>query len=88
MGDVENYQCNIVCSPYRLLVAYVAKRLLALADHVWLLSTLEASGRKHHINENCSRVRKDQSPENLTVLRHIALNLPKATSVPNCSRLH
>ncbi len=29
------------------------------------------------INEDCSRVRKDQSPENLAVLRHIALNLLK-----------
>ncbi len=29
------------------------------------------------MNEDRSRVRKDQSPENLAVLRHIALNLLK-----------
>jgi predicted transposase YbfD/YdcC len=29
------------------------------------------------LNEDRSRVRKDQAPENLTVLRHIALNLLK-----------
>ena len=29
------------------------------------------------LNEDHSRVRKDQAPENLAVLRHIALNLLK-----------
>lgn len=29
------------------------------------------------LNEDCSRVRKDQAPENFAVLRHIALNLLK-----------
>src|SRR3989304_10191372 len=41
VGNVADPQCHPVCSAHRLSVANDAQRPAAVADRVWLLSTME-----------------------------------------------
>ena len=62
------YISSLPSDPERLL--YVVRRHWAIENELhWVLDVA--------MNEDHSRVRKDQAPENLAVLRHIALNLLK-----------
>lgn len=62
------YISSLPSDPERLL--HVVRRHWAIENELhWVLDVA--------MNEDHSRVRKDQAPENLAVLRHIALNLLK-----------
>jgi predicted transposase YbfD/YdcC len=62
------YISSLPSNPKRLL--YIARRHWAIENELhWVLDVA--------LREDHSRVRKDQAPENLAVLRHIALNLLK-----------
>ena len=73
MGDKQTkktryYISSLPSDPERLL--HVVRRHWAIENELhWVLDVA--------MNEDHSRVRKDQAPENLAVLRHIALNLLK-----------
>jgi predicted transposase YbfD/YdcC len=54
-----------------------AKRLLHIVRRHWAIENELHWVLDVALNEDHSRVRKDQAPENLAVLRHIALNLLK-----------
>jgi predicted transposase YbfD/YdcC len=54
-----------------------AKRILQIVRKHWAIENELHWVLDVALNEDRSRVRKDQSPENLAVLRHIALNLLK-----------
>ena len=54
-----------------------AKRILETVRKHWSIENNLHWVLGVALNEDCSRVRKDQAPENLAVLRHIALNLLK-----------
>lgn len=62
------YISSLPSDPKRLL--HIVRRHWAIENELhWVLDVA--------LNEDHSRVRKDQAPENLAVLRHIALNLLK-----------
>ena len=62
------YISSLPCDPERLL--RIVRRHWAIENELhWVLDVA--------LNEDHSRVRKDQAPENFAVLRHIALNLLK-----------
>lgn len=62
------YISSLSSDPQRLL--HIVRRHWAIENELhWVLDVA--------LNEDHSRVRKDQAPENLAVLRHIALNLLK-----------
>jgi predicted transposase YbfD/YdcC len=54
-----------------------AERILQIVRKHWTIENELHWVLDVAMNEDRSRVRKDQSPENLAVLRHIALNLLK-----------
>ena len=54
-----------------------AKRILQIVRKHWAIENELHWVLDVALNEDHSRVRKDQAPENLAVLRHIALNLLK-----------
>jgi len=54
-----------------------AERILQIVRKHWAIENELHWVLDVAMNEDHSRVRKDQSPENLAVLRHIALNLLK-----------
>ena len=54
-----------------------AKRILHIVRKHWSIENELHWVLDVALNEDHSRVRKDQAPENLAVLRHIALNLLK-----------
>jgi predicted transposase YbfD/YdcC len=54
-----------------------AERILQIVRKHWAIENELNWVLDVALNEDHSRVRKDQSPENLAVLRHIALNLLK-----------
>jgi predicted transposase YbfD/YdcC len=54
-----------------------AKRILQIVRKHWAIENELHWVLDVALNEDRSRARKDQSPENLAVLRHIALNLLK-----------
>lgn len=65
---VRYYISSLPSDPKRLL--HIVRRHWAIENELhWVLDVA--------LNEDHSRVRKDQAPENLAVLRHIALNLLK-----------
>ena len=65
---VRYYISSLPSDPERLL--HIARRHWAIENELhWVLDVA--------LNEDHSRVRKDQAPENFAVLRHIALNLLK-----------
>ena len=65
---IRYYISSLPSDPERLL--HVVRRHWAIENELhWILDVA--------LNEDHSRVRKDQAPENLAVLRHIALNLLK-----------
>ena len=65
---IRYYISSLPSDPERLL--HVVRRHWAIENELhWVLDVA--------MNEDHSRVRKDQAPENLAVLRHIALNLLK-----------
>lgn len=65
---VRYYISSLANDPKRLL--HIVRRHWAIENELhWVLDVA--------LNEDHSRVRKDQAPENLAVLRHIALNLLK-----------
>jgi predicted transposase YbfD/YdcC len=65
---VRYYISSLPSDPERLL--HIVRRHWAIENELhWVLDVA--------LNEDHSRVRKDQAPENLAVLRHIALNLLK-----------
>ena len=65
---VRYYISSLPSDPKRLL--HIVRRHWAIENELhWVLDVA--------MNEDHSRVRKDQAPENLAVLRHIALNLLK-----------
>jgi len=65
---VRYYISSLICDAERIL--QVVRKHWAIENELhWVLDVA--------LNEDRSRVRKDQSPENLAVLRHIALNLLK-----------
>jgi len=65
---IRYYISSLPSDPKRLL--HIVRRHWAIENELhWVLDVA--------MNEDHSRVRKDQAPENLAVLRHIALNLLK-----------
>ncbi|HEY5728875.1 MAG TPA: ISAs1 family transposase, partial [Anaerolineales bacterium] len=73
MGDTQTkktryYISSLPSEPEKLL--HIVRRHWAIENELhWVLDVA--------LKEDLSRVRKDQAPENLAVLRHIALNLLK-----------
>ncbi len=66
--DTRYYISSLVSNAERIL--QIVRKHWAIENELhWVLDVA--------LNEDRSRVRKDQSPENLAVLRHIALNLIK-----------
>jgi predicted transposase YbfD/YdcC len=66
--DTRYYISSLVSNAERIL--QIVRKHWAIENELhWVLDVA--------LNEDRSRVRKDQSPENLAVLRHIALNLLK-----------
>jgi predicted transposase YbfD/YdcC len=73
IGDQETKQVRYYISS---LPSNAEKILRAVRKH-WLIENKLHWVLDVALNEDHSRVRKDQAPENLAVLRHIALNLLK-----------
>jgi predicted transposase YbfD/YdcC len=61
-----------------------AERILQIVRKHWAIENELHWVLDVAMNEDRSRVRKDQSPENLAVLRHIALNLLKQEKTAKC----
>jgi predicted transposase YbfD/YdcC len=62
---------------YIASLAGIAERILQVVRKHWAIENELHWVLDVALNEDRSRVRKDQAPENLAVLRHIALNLLK-----------
>lgn len=66
--QVRYYISSLPSDPKRIL--QISRRHWAIENELhWVLDVA--------MNEDHSRIRKDQAPENLAVLRHVAINLLK-----------